>query len=77
MSRQPLVSVLMSVHNDLQYLREAVNSILNQSFGDFEFILIDDGSTDGSGDLLKGVSDPRVKLLVNPANIGLTTSLNQ
>ena len=76
MSRQPLVSVLMSVHNDLQYLRESVDSILNQTFSDFEFILIDDGSTDGSGNLLKCVSDPRVKLLVNPSNIGLTASLN-
>lgn len=76
MSRQPLVSVLMSVHNDLQYLRESVHSILNQTFGDFEFILIDDGSTDGSGDLLKDLSDPRVKLLVNPSNLGLTASLN-
>jgi len=66
----------MSVHNDLQYLRESVDSILNQNFSDFEFILIDDGSTDGSGDLLKRVSDPRVKLLVNPSNIGLTASLN-
>ena len=76
MSRQPLVSVLMSVHNDLQYLRESIDSIFNQSFGDFEFILIDDGSTDGSGDFLKNLSDSRVKLLVNPANIGLTASLN-
>lgn len=76
MSRQPLVSVLMSVHNDLPYLRESVDSILNQTLGDFEFILIDDGSTDGSGDFLKGLSDPRVKLLVNPSNIGLTASLN-
>ncbi|HEX5242305.1 MAG TPA: glycosyltransferase family 2 protein, partial [Tepidisphaeraceae bacterium] len=76
MSRQPLVSVLMSVHNDLQYLRESVHSILNQTFGDFEFILIDDGSTDGSGDFLKSLSDSRVKLLVNPSNVGLTASLN-
>lgn len=76
MSRQPLVTVLMSVHNDLQYLHESVDSILNQTFNDFEFILIDDGSTDGSGDFLKGLSDPRVKLLVNPSNIGLTASLN-
>lgn len=76
MSRQPLVTVLMSVHNDLQYLHESVDSILNQTFNDFEFILIDDGSTDGSGEILKSLSDPRVKLLVNPANIGLTKSLN-
>jgi glycosyltransferase involved in cell wall biosynthesis len=76
MSRQPLVSVLMSVHNDLQYLRESVDSILNQTFSDFEFILIDDGSTDGSGDFLKSLQDPRVKLLVNHSNIGLTASLN-
>lgn len=76
MSRQPLVSVLMSVHNDLQYLRESVDSILDQTLGDFEFILIDDGSTDGSGNFLRNLSDPRVKLLVNPSNIGLTASLN-
>lgn len=77
MPRQPLVSVLMSVHNDLQYLRESIDSILYQTFGDFEFILIDDGSTDGSGDFLKDLSDPRVALVVNPSNIGLTASLNR
>lgn len=76
MSRQPLVSILMSVHNDLRYLRESIDSILNQTFGDFEFILIDDGSTDGSGSFLKNLSDPRVKLIVNASNIGLTASLN-
>ena len=74
----PAVSVLMGVHNGLPYLPEAVESILRQTFADFEFIIIDDGSTDGSGEWLetKAKEDPRIRL-VRQVNIGLTKSLNR
>jgi len=69
----------MSVYNGGEYLRDAVESILTQSFRDFEFIIIDDGSTDGSWDIITGYAavDKRVVTLKNPENIGLTRSLNK
>lgn len=76
MPRQPLVTVLMSVHNDERLLPQAVESILAQTMGDFEFLIIDDGSTDGSGTALRRFCDSRVRLLRNGSNLGLTRSLN-
>ena len=72
----PKVSVLMSVYNSERYLREAIDSILNQTLEDFEFIIIDDGSTDASNQIIKSYPDPRLKLVKNEKNIGLTKSLN-
>ena len=62
----PKVSVLMSVYNGEKYLREAVESILNQTFRDFEFIIIDDGSTDATSEIAKTHgADVVVKLTQN------------
>jgi len=72
----PKVSVLMSVYNAERYVREAVESILSQTFGDFEFIVINDGSTDGTREVLEGIRDDRVRLL-HQENVGLTRSLNR
>ncbi len=74
--RNPKVTVLMSVYNGEKYLREAINSILNQTFKNFEFLIINDGSTDKTEELLKYYNDPRVKIYTNKKNIGLTKSLN-
>jgi glycosyltransferase involved in cell wall biosynthesis len=76
MPREPLVTVLMSVFNDVRFLPESVESILGQTFGDFQFIIIDDGSSDGSWDYLASLNDPRLRLIRNPRNVGLTASLN-
>lgn len=76
MSREPLVTVLMAVHNDAAFLPTAVQSILGQTFRDFEFLIIDDASTDGSADYLRSLDDPRVRVVTNPTNLGLTRSLN-
>lgn len=73
----PRVSVLMSVYNGERFLREAIDSILAQTFGDFECILIDDGSTDGTAEMLDTYTDPRLVRLKNETNIGLTRSLNR
>jgi glycosyltransferase involved in cell wall biosynthesis len=73
----PRVSVLMCVYNGGPYLRQAVESILGQTFGDFEFIVVDDYSTDGSVETLKSYDDPRLVRLYNAANLGLTRSLNR
>ncbi len=67
----------MSVYNNEEYLEEAIESILNQTFTDFEFIIIDDGSTDGTWAILSSYADPRVRLVHNQGNIGLTRSLNK
>lgn len=74
--RNPKVTVLMSVYNGEKYLYEAIDSILNQTFKDFEFLIINDGSTDGIADILKSYEDPRIKIINNEKNIGLTKSLN-
>ena len=66
----------MSVYNSAQYLREAVDSILNQTIIDFEFIIIDDNSSDESVSILKSYSDSRIVLIVNETNVGLTKNLN-
>jgi len=73
------VSVIMSVYNGDRYLKESIESILNQTFTDFEFIIIDDGSSDSSWDILTEYAskDRRVRLFKNEENIGLTQSLNK
>jgi len=76
MSRRPLVTVLMSTYNDAPYLAESVGSVLGQTFGDFEFLIVDDGSADGTRDLLGALRDPRVRVMRNVENLGLTRSLN-
>ncbi len=72
------ISVIMSVFNGEDYLKESIDSILTQTFRDFEFIIVDDASQDHSRDILKAKArqDPRIKILLNPHNLGLTRSLN-
>jgi glycosyltransferase involved in cell wall biosynthesis len=61
----PYVTVLMPVYNTEMYLKEAIDSILNQTFRDFEFIVINDGSTDSTSDIIESYSDPRIIYLQN------------
>lgn len=73
------ISVIMSVFNGERYLRESVRSILDQSFKNFEFIIVNDGSIDKSGEILSDLAagDSRIKIITNVTNIGLTKSLNK
>jgi glycosyltransferase involved in cell wall biosynthesis len=74
----PVISVVMSVYNGQKYLRESVDSILNQTYKNFEFIVINDGSEDNSlGMLLEYQTRDNRLLIVNQNNIGLTRSLNR
>ncbi len=73
---QPLVSVLMPVYNAEKHLKEAMNSILLQTYQHLEVVIVNDGSTDGSEALLLSYDDPRIRLLVNSENKGLIYSLN-
>ncbi len=72
-----LVSVVMPVYNGEPYLAAAIESILGQSLDDFELLVIDDGSTDRTREVVRSYADPRVRLLPNPANVGVTASLNR
>lgn len=74
--KAPKVTVLMAVYNGERYLREAIESILGQSFADFEFFIVNDGCTDSSRDIILSYRDPRIRLIDNQENIGLTKSLN-
>jgi glycosyltransferase involved in cell wall biosynthesis len=69
---KPAISVVMPVHNALPYLDEAIESILRQSFRDFEFVILDDASTDGSAERLRewASKDPRIRLLEEKSNLG-------
>ena len=77
-THNPTISVIMSVYNSEKYLTEAIESILNQTFKDFEFIIINDGSTDKSLDIIRKYQkkDKRIILINNKKNLGLIKSLN-
>ncbi len=79
MSHCPSVTLLMCVYNGERYLREAVESILRQTFKDFEFLIIDDASTDSTAEILRefAESDDRIRIEKNAENLGLTRSLNE
>jgi glycosyltransferase involved in cell wall biosynthesis len=72
----PEISVIMPVYNCRQYIEESVTSIIEQSFGDFEFIIIDDCSNDGTYEYLGSLTDPRIRLIRKSQNTGYTESLN-
>ena len=67
----------MSVYNGGTYLRPAIQSILEQTFSDFEFIIVNDGSTDESLEIIRSFSDSRIRLIENEKNMGLIYSLNR
>ena len=70
------VTVLLPVYNGARYVAGAVASILDQTFGDFELLAIDDGSEDDSVERIRAFSDPRIRIESNGRNLGLTRSLN-
>lgn len=72
----PEVSVLMPVYNAAAFLKESIESILSQTFADFEFIIINDGSTDHSEQIIIAYKDPRIRYIKNETNLGLVHSLN-
>ena len=60
---EPVISVVMAVYNEAKYVKEAIDSILSQSFKNFEFIIVDDGSTDDTNKIIQSYQDSRIKLL--------------
>lgn len=74
---EPKVTVLMPVYNGERYLRETMESILGQTFSDFEFLIVDDGSTDGSAHIIDSYRDDRIRVLKNPTRLKLSGALNR
>lgn len=72
----PIISVVMSVYNTEKYVAVALESILNQTFGNFEIVLIDDGSSDASLEIVRSYNDPRIRI-VHQSNHGLVYSFNK
>ena len=68
------VSVLIPVYNASSFLRESISSILNQTFTDFELILLNDASTDNSREIIKEFKDPRIRYYENKQNLGISIS---
>lgn len=73
----PKISILMPVYNSQANLHLAIESILNQSFTDFELVIIDDGSSDRSSEIVQTFNDPRINFLSNSKNMGIVPTLNR
>ncbi len=76
-TRTPAVSIVMAVHNGAATLAAAIGSVLAQTLSDWELILVDDASTDDFEAVVAGFDDPRLRVLRNPARLGLAASLNR
>ncbi len=76
MPKTPLVTVLMTVYNGAEYLKTTVHSIVTQTFNDFEFLIVNDQSTDNSVKIIEEFNDNRIVIHNNEKNLGQTKSLN-
>jgi glycosyltransferase involved in cell wall biosynthesis len=76
-TRIPLVSIAMPVRNCERTVRRAVNSILRQSLSNWELLLLDDGSTDGTLEIARSICDPRIRLFADGQQMGLVPRLNE
>lgn len=70
------ITVAIPVYNDGEYLKESIDSILNQSFSDFELLIINDGSTDNCPEIIRSYTDPRIRVLTHPVNLGRPAARN-
>lgn len=75
--KAPVLSVVMPVYNGEKYLKEAIDCVLNQTFKDFELIIIDDGSKDGSAAIIENYKDERIRFLKNDKNRGISYTRNR
>lgn len=77
MDRHPKISLVMKVYNGEKYLQEAIDSILAQTYADFELLIIDDGSTDSSAKIVQSYQDERIRFIQNEKNMGLCRTQNR
>ncbi len=75
--KSPKISVIMAVYNGMPFIREAVASVLSQSYKKFEFIIVNDASTDTTMKYLNSLKDKRINIINNHKNLGLALSLNK
>ena len=75
-NKAPLLSVILPVYNAEKYIKESVYSVLNQTFSDFELIILNDGSKDNSAEVIKLINDDRI-VYIEHANMGLAATLNK
>lgn len=75
--KDPLVSVVMPIYNSEKYLAKAIDSILTQTYSNFELIIVDDGSTDQSGVIIKRYNDSRIQIIRHKTNEGVSASRNE
>lgn len=73
----PMISVLMPVYNGEKYLKEAIDSILNQTYTSFEFLILNDGSTDKTEEIILSYNDPRIIYIKNNQNLQIVKTLNK
>jgi glycosyltransferase involved in cell wall biosynthesis len=73
----PVLAALMSTYNSAAYLRATIDSVLSQSFTDFEFVIVDDGSTDDTVSIINSYQDPRIRLFCRSENKGVGYSLQE
>lgn len=77
LTKQPTVTVILPVYNGGSYLATAINSVLVQTYTNFELLIIDDGSTDNSVETIKHYTDPRIRLVIHTENKKLIATLNE
>jgi GT2 family glycosyltransferase len=75
-ARSPRVSVALTAYNASPFIRSTIDSVLAQTFEDFELIVVDDCSTDDTVQIVESYADPRVRLIRNPTNLGISTTRN-
>jgi glycosyltransferase involved in cell wall biosynthesis len=73
----PAIAVIMPVYNRARAVQRAINSVLTQEFSNFELIVVDDGSTDGTVEALEAMADPRLTIIRMPTNMGANTARNR
>ena len=75
--RTPLVSVAMPAYNSEEYVKQAIDSVLAQTFSDFELIIVNDGSSDRSKEIILSYTDERIRYLENEKNLGIVKTRNR
>ena len=70
-----MISVIITSYNYSQYIKDTIQSVIDQTYNDWELIIIDDCSKDNSVDIIKTFNDKRIKLIINEQNLGLTKSI--